>query len=87
MTGFIVMEPTMAGKWLELLKEIAPHLDHAAFLFNPATALYAEYYLKPFQAAAAPLAVAAISSPVRDTSELESQQRITSASSAHRARP
>jgi putative ABC transport system substrate-binding protein len=24
-TGFIVMEPTMAGKWLELLKEVAPH--------------------------------------------------------------
>jgi putative ABC transport system substrate-binding protein len=71
-TGFIVMEPTMAGKWLELLKEIAPHLDRAAFLFNPATATYAEYYLKPFQAAAAPLAVSATASPVHDMSELES---------------
>jgi putative ABC transport system substrate-binding protein len=71
-TGFMVMEPTMAGKWLELLKEIAPRVARVAFLFNPATATYAEYYLKPFKAVAASLAVEAIASPVRDTSELES---------------
>jgi putative tryptophan/tyrosine transport system substrate-binding protein len=68
-TGFMVMEPTMAGKWLELLKEIAPRV---ALLFNPATAAYAEYYLKPFKAAAASLAVEATALPVHDTSELES---------------
>ncbi len=71
-TGFMVMEPTMAGKWLELLKEIAPRVTRVAFLFNPATATYAEYYLEPFKAVAASLAVEAIASPVRDTSELES---------------
>jgi putative tryptophan/tyrosine transport system substrate-binding protein len=70
-TGFIVMEPTMAGKWLELLKEIVPRVTHVAFLFNPATATYAEYYLKPFKAAAASLAVTAIAAPIHDTSELE----------------
>jgi putative ABC transport system substrate-binding protein len=37
-TGFINVEPTMAGKWLELLKEIAPRVERIAFLFNPATA-------------------------------------------------
>jgi putative tryptophan/tyrosine transport system substrate-binding protein len=71
-TGFIVMEPTMAGKWLELLREIAPRVARVALLFNPATATYAEYYLKPFKAAAASLALEAIALPVRDTSELES---------------
>jgi putative ABC transport system substrate-binding protein len=71
-TGFMVMEPTMAGKWLELLKEIAPRVARVAFLFNPTTATYAEYYLKPFKAVGASLAVEAIASPVRDTSELES---------------
>jgi len=70
-TGFMVMEPTMAGKWLELLREIAPHVTRVALLFNPATATYAEYYLKPFRAAAASLAVEAIALPVRDTSELD----------------
>ena len=71
-TGFTNIEPTMAGKWLELLKEIAPRVDRVAFLFNPATAPYAEYYLGPFKAAAASLAVEAIAAPVHDTSELES---------------
>jgi putative ABC transport system substrate-binding protein len=71
-TGFITMEPTMAGKWLELLKEIAPRVARIALLFNPATAPYAEYYLTPFKSAAASFGVEAIAVPVRDTSELES---------------
>jgi putative ABC transport system substrate-binding protein len=71
-TGFINMEPTMAGKWLELLKQIAPRVNRVAFLFNPATAPYAEYFLNPFKAAAASFAVEAIAAPVHDTSELES---------------
>ena len=71
-TGFTNIEPTMAGKWLELLKEIAPRVARVAFLFNPATAPHFEYYLNPFKAAAASFAVEAIAAPVRDASELES---------------
>jgi ABC-type uncharacterized transport system substrate-binding protein len=70
-TGFVTMEPAMAGKWLELLKEIAPRVARVAFLFNPATATYFEYWLNPFKATAASVAVEAIAAPVRDTSELE----------------
>ena len=70
-TGFIILEPTLAGKWLELLKEIAPRIARVALLFNPATAPYAEYYLNPFKAAAASFAVEAIVAPVHDMSELE----------------
>jgi putative ABC transport system substrate-binding protein len=66
------MEPTMAGKWLELLKEIAPRVARVTMLFNPVTAPYAEYWLNPFKAAAASVAVQAIVAPVHDTSELES---------------
>src|SRR5438874_162628 len=71
-TGFVTMEPTTAGKWLELLKEIAPRVAKVAMLFNPATATYAEYWLNPFKAAAASFAVVAIEARVRDRSELES---------------
>ena len=71
-TGFINLEPTMAGKWLELLKEIAPRVNRVAFLFHPETAPYAEYYLKPFRAAAASFAVEAIAAPVNDRSGFES---------------
>ena len=71
-TGFTLVEPTMAAKWVELLKEIAPHINRVAMLFNPATATYADYFLKPFKAAAPSFAVAAIAAPIHDMSELES---------------
>src|ERR1700756_1699298 len=70
-TGFIFTEPTMAGKWLELLKQIAPRIARVAMLFNPVSAPYADYWLNPFNAAATSFAVEAIPAPVRDRSELE----------------
>jgi putative ABC transport system substrate-binding protein len=71
-TGFITMEPTMAGKWLELLKEIAPRVARVALLFNPATATNFDAYLKPFGAAALTFGVEAIAAPVHDSSDIES---------------
>ena len=35
MTGFIALEYTIGGKWLELLKEIDPRLTRAAVLRDP----------------------------------------------------
>jgi putative ABC transport system substrate-binding protein len=71
-TGFTTMEPTMAGKWLELLKEIAPHVARVAFVFNPASAPYIDFYLNPFKAAASSFAVDVIAVPVHGPAELES---------------
>jgi putative tryptophan/tyrosine transport system substrate-binding protein len=71
-TGFTIMEPTVVGKWVELLKEIAPAVNRAAFLFNPATSPYADIYVNPFKAAAASFALEAIAAPVHDVTELES---------------
>jgi putative tryptophan/tyrosine transport system substrate-binding protein len=71
-TGFIDMEASLGSKWLGLLKEIAPRVARVAFLFNPATAPFAEFYLNPFKAAARSFAVEAIAAPVHDTSSLES---------------
>jgi putative tryptophan/tyrosine transport system substrate-binding protein len=70
-TGFITMEPTMAGKWVELLKEIAPRVTNCALLFNPETAPYADYFVGPFNDAAAALAVKGRIARVRDAGELE----------------
>jgi putative ABC transport system substrate-binding protein len=70
-TGFITIEGSLGGKWLELLKEIAPRVNRVAFLLNPATATYAESYLNAFKAAAASVAVEAIVAPVHDRSEFD----------------
>jgi putative tryptophan/tyrosine transport system substrate-binding protein len=70
-TGFITVEGSLGGKWLELLKEIAPRVNRVAFLLNPATATYAESYLNAFKAAAASVAVEAIVAPVHDRSEFD----------------
>jgi putative ABC transport system substrate-binding protein len=37
-TGFVILEATLGGKWIELLSEIAPGLKRAALMFNPDTA-------------------------------------------------
>jgi ABC-type uncharacterized transport system substrate-binding protein len=71
-TGFATLEGSLGGKWLGLLKEIAPRVARVAMLFNPATAIFAEYYLNSFKAAAASFAVEAITASVSDISELES---------------
>jgi putative tryptophan/tyrosine transport system substrate-binding protein len=43
MTGFINIESSLGGKWLELLKELAPRTSRVAAMFNPETAPHAEY--------------------------------------------
>ena len=70
-TGFLTFEFSIGGKWLEVLKEIAPRVNRVAFIFNPNTAPYAELFVKPFKGAAGSLGVAPITAPVRDASEIE----------------
>ena len=70
-TGFLNLEASVAGKWLELLKEIAPRVARAAFVFHPPTAPFANYFLNPFKAAAASLHLEPIAAPVADLSALE----------------
>jgi putative ABC transport system substrate-binding protein len=74
-TGFTNLEGSLAGKWLELIKEVAPSVDRVAFRYNPATAPFSETYLKPFEAAASPLKVRAVAAPVNDPAELQPSWR------------
>ena len=70
-TGFINFEDSMGGKWLELLKEVAPAVKHAAIMFNPDTAPGGGFFLHSFEAAGAALGVKPIVAPVRSPSEIE----------------
>jgi putative tryptophan/tyrosine transport system substrate-binding protein len=71
-TGFLHLEASVGGKWLELLKEFAPQLRRAAIIFNPDTAPdRGNYYLPAFEAAAQTLGVESIRSPVRKDADIE----------------
>jgi putative ABC transport system substrate-binding protein len=59
------------GKWLNLLKEIAPGLKRVAVLFNPDTAPYFKFFVPVFDAAAGSLGVQAIILPVLTESDIE----------------
>src|SRR6516162_601378 len=72
LTGFIHMEASLGGKWLELLTEIAPGVKRATIMFNPNTAPYARsYYLPSFEAAAQSFKLAPIVAPVHSEAEIE----------------
>jgi putative ABC transport system substrate-binding protein len=69
-TGFSFVDFPMIGKWLEMLKEIAPGVRRIALMFNPQTAPYYPVYLREFGAAAASLAELS-ATPVHDEAEIE----------------
>jgi len=72
-TGFMSNDPagTLGGKWVELLKEIAPRTVRVALLFNPATAVPLQYSLPSIQAAAFSFAVQVNAAPVHAKDEIE----------------
>jgi ABC-type uncharacterized transport system substrate-binding protein len=70
-TGFTFIDFTLIGKWLEMLKEIAPGIRRITLMFNPRTVPYYPLFLREFGAAAAPLAAELSATPVRDAAEIE----------------
>src|SRR5215510_621546 len=71
-TGFTNFESSMTGKWVELLKEIAPQITRVGFLFNPqATAGGGSYFLRPIDSAASAFKVKAAMALVHDNDEIE----------------
>jgi putative ABC transport system substrate-binding protein len=69
-TGFASYEPTLGGKWLELLSEIAPGLKRAGIMFNP-DLFPVSVYMPPLETAARSLKVVPIIAPVHDEAEIE----------------
>ena len=70
-TGFLTVEPPMAGKWVQLLKGIAPRVTRAALLFNPEVAPYAGEFFRYAETAAAYLAVELIAAAVHNEMEID----------------
>jgi putative tryptophan/tyrosine transport system substrate-binding protein len=70
-TGFTVETPDQGGKWVELLKEIAPRTVRMALLFNPATVVPLQFFMPSIQAAASSLAIQISNAPVHAKNEIE----------------
>jgi putative ABC transport system substrate-binding protein len=71
-TGFTNFEPSLIGKWLQILKEVAPNVTQTAVMFNPKTAPdEGAFFLDPFEPIARSLAVEPIVSRVTDANEIE----------------
>jgi putative ABC transport system substrate-binding protein len=71
LTGFTNHEFSMAGKWLGLLKDAAPHVSRVAMMYNPTTAPYAGSFARVAEAAAPVYRVNAIRMLVRSASDIE----------------
>jgi putative ABC transport system substrate-binding protein len=71
-TGFQANgDPALGGKWVELLKEIAPRTLRVALLFNPATTVPIQYFMPSIQTAASSFAVQVSATPAHDKEEIE----------------
>jgi putative tryptophan/tyrosine transport system substrate-binding protein len=70
-TGFTAFEYSLAGKWLEILKDLAPAVTRVALLFNPETSPYAKHYLSFIETAAPAFKVVVTSASIRSISEME----------------
>src|SRR3989475_9931722 len=69
LTGFTNFEPSIANKWLELVKGIAPNITRVAYLFNPNTAPL--FYVRAVETAAPLLSVKPFAAAVHNTAEME----------------
>jgi putative tryptophan/tyrosine transport system substrate-binding protein len=69
-TGFATFQPSLGGKWLELLSEIAPGLKRPAIMFNPDTAPVSAY-MPSFETAARLLKLVPIITPIHGDAEIE----------------
>jgi putative ABC transport system substrate-binding protein len=70
-TGLTVETSAQGGKWVQLLKEIAPRTVRMALLFNPVTAVPVQIFMSSIQAAASSLAIQISNAPVRAKDEIE----------------
>ena len=69
-TGFSNLEPLIGGKWLELLKKIAPALTKVAVMFNPATSPYNKLFERSVENGAPTFGVQVLQVPAHDDAEV-----------------
>jgi putative tryptophan/tyrosine transport system substrate-binding protein len=69
-TGVMQYEASVTGKWLSMLKDIAPRLARVAFVINPKTAPFYNYYLRAAEPLSQSLGIALVPSFVETPTEI-----------------
>ena len=66
LTGLMMYDGSVTGKWLSMLKEFAPNLKRAALVINPKSAPYYQYFLRAAEAAAPSLGLEPVFTPIEN---------------------
>jgi putative ABC transport system substrate-binding protein len=70
-TGLVNLDTSMAGKWLELLREMMPRLTRVAVPFDPTSSSYADLYLDYFKSTAPSFGIEVIAEQIADMAAFE----------------
>ena len=70
LTGFLSLEASITGKWLAMLKEIAPRITRVALVSNPKTIPY-DYYFLPGKVMALSLGIELVPGRVENPVDIE----------------
>jgi putative ABC transport system substrate-binding protein len=70
-TGVMQYEASVTGKWLAMLREVAPGLVRAAFVANPKTATYYDYYVRAGEAVAPSLGIEVAPILIENATDIE----------------
>jgi putative ABC transport system substrate-binding protein len=71
LTGFSAYEFSIVGKWLDLLKQIAPGLARVGVMFNPDTSPQSKFFMRSVEAAAPSRGLQAIVLPIHATADIQ----------------
>src|SRR5580704_4455910 len=70
-TGFTPFEPTLGGKWVSLLMELAPKVEHIGIVYNPEPGNNSSAFRKSIDEVANKVGIASIETPSGDSSDID----------------
>jgi putative ABC transport system substrate-binding protein len=70
-TGFALYEFSVGGKWLDLIKQMVPAIDHVAVMYNPETAPQTRFFMNSIEFGARTLGLKVVAAPVQNVAEIE----------------
>src|ERR1700704_1484403 len=70
-TGFTPFEPSLGGKWVSLIKEVAPNVEHIGIVYNPEPGNNSSAFRKSIDEVASKVGIASIETPSGDSSDID----------------